>query len=231
MTSRSWPIRGRSTADRSGLPAAAVLVLGVLLVALAAAGWFALQARHVDAGIVPTAVLRPATIRAPARPQPHVVPGRHVAPLPAGGPALRLRLDAVGVDAAVAPETVASDGALGVPEDVHELGWWAGGAGVGASTGTTVIDGHVDSAAQGPGALFRLGEVPLGAVINISTTQGVARYVVRARRSYPKAALPADLFRQNGPGQLIVITCGGSFNSSRGHYSNNIIVYATLASS
>jgi len=230
MSSRSWPFRGRSTADRSGLPAAAVLVLGVLLVALAAAGWFALHARHVDAGIAPAAVLRPATIRASAGPQTHVVPGPHVAPLPSG-PALRLRLDAVGVDAAVVPETVASDGTLGVPEDVHELGWWAGGAGVGASTGTTVIDGHVDSAAQGPGALFRLAEVPLGSVINISTTQGVRRYVVRARRSYPKAALPADLFRQNGPGQLVVITCGGSFNSNRGHYSNNIVVYATLASS
>lgn len=139
---------------------------------------------------------------------------------------MRLSLPALGIDAAVDPVAV-TNGALGVPADVHRLGWWSNGALAGAAVGTTVIDGHVDSATDGPGALFRLASTPVGATIDLTSPRGTVRYVVQARRSYPKTALPVDLFTQTGPARLALITCGGSFDVTHRHYSDNIVIYAT----
>ena len=142
------------------------------------------------------------------------------------GPPLRLRLPAIGVDAPLAPVGV-SGGRLGVPDDVRVLGWWAQGVGPGSGGGTVVLDGHVDDARQGRGALYRLTETPVGAPVEVTTAGGSRRYVVRARRSYDKAALPQDVFRVDGAPRLVLITCGGPFSHAIGHYRDNVVVPAT----
>ena len=43
---------------------------------------------------------------------------------------------------------------------------------------------------------------------------------------YPKAALPADYFGRGGPSRLVLITCGGTFDSSTRHYRDNVVVVA-----
>ncbi|MDQ6783653.1 MAG: class F sortase [Actinomycetota bacterium] len=60
------------------------------------------------------------------------------------------------VEAPVVTEPVSAGGSLGVPDDPMTLGWWSGGPEPGAPEGTSVIDGHVDSANRGRGALVRL---------------------------------------------------------------------------
>lgn len=157
------------------------------------------------------------------------VPPAAATPVPTAAPPTQLRLAALGIDAPVKPQTVAADGTLGVSDNIAELGWWSGGAPAGSATGTTVIDGHVDSAVTGEGAFFPLSHTPLGSVIEVTTSQGILRYVVQARRSYPKTALPADIFRQDGPGRLALITCGGTFDTSTRNYTDNIVVFATPA--
>jgi len=97
----------------------------------------------------------------------------------------------------------------------------------GATAGTTVIDGQVDSAAAGPGALFHLAGTPLGASITLTSASRTLRYTVQARRSYPKSRLPADIFNRTGPARLVIVTCGGSFDHTAGRYNDNIVVYAT----
>ncbi len=141
-----------------------------------------------------------------------------------------VRLVAAGVQlaASVRPGGVTA-GALQVPDDVHTLGWWQGGAAAGSRQGTVVIDGHVDSAGQGIGALARIARMQLGERLTLSTAHTEVAYVVQARRSYPKDALPTDLFTRTGPARLALITCGGPFNTTTRHYRDNIIVYATPA--
>jgi hypothetical protein len=95
-------------------------------------------------------------------------------------------------------------------------------------TASVVIDGHVDSAARGLGALFALREARPGDEIQLTSAVEVAtRYTVVGRRSYAKATLPvAEVFARGVGPRLVLITCGGPFNQATGHYADNIVVYA-----
>lgn len=94
-----------------------------------------------------------------ARVAPRAGSGR---PALASPPPVRLRLPRLDIDAQVLPVSVGADGLLGVPDNPRQLGWWSGGDRPGMPSGSVVIDGHVDSAALGLGALFRLSEARPG---------------------------------------------------------------------
>lgn len=143
---------------------------------------------------------------------------------------VRLRLPVQRVDAGVVAVGVLPGGGLQVPDDPRLLGWWRDGAWPGASRGTVVIDGHVDTRTAGAGALYRLREMPLGAVVRLSTATGEHRYVVRAVHSYSKATLPPEVFDRTGVPRLVLISCGGEFDERTRQYADNIVVYATPVS-
>jgi hypothetical protein len=139
-----------------------------------------------------------------------------------------VRVPAIGVAAPVVPTAVDGRGALGIPEDPREVGWWSGGAAPGSPYGTTLLAGHVDSATKGLGSLVDLSRAPIGARVTVTGTDGASQaYRVVARRSYPKATLPTrELFRQDVPARLLLITCGGQFDRATGHYERNVVVFA-----
>jgi len=137
-----------------------------------------------------------------------------------------LSIPAVGVEAPVVPVRI-SAGALGVPQDVRTLGWWTGGAAPGSALGTVLIDGHVDSARQGVGVLSAIARLPVGGSISLVSGRGTTSYLVQARRSYAKNALPGDLLNRTGAPRLVLITCAGPFDATTGHYRDNLVVYAT----
>ncbi|GAB3438375.1 hypothetical protein GCM10027517_10640 [Phycicoccus ginsengisoli] len=142
-----------------------------------------------------------------------------------------LRVPAIGVVAPVVPTAVDGRGALGIPDDPRQVGWWSGGAAPGSPYGTTLLAGHVDSASKGLGSLVDLSRTPIGARVTVSGPGGASQaYRVVARRSYPKATLPVrELFRQDVPARLLLITCGGQFDRSTGHYERNVVVFAVPA--
>ena len=120
-------------------------------------------------------------------------------------------------------------GVLAVPDDISRVGWWLHSVPPGARAGSTVIDGHIDSAVAGEGALFHLGQLNPGDPVSVTTGSGqTIRYRVQARRVYVKEqGLPADLFDQQGPARLVIISCGGPFDSSIRSYEDNIAIFAT----
>jgi hypothetical protein len=94
-------------------------------------------------------------------------------------------------------------------------------------SGSVVIDGHVDSATRGLGALFRLREARPGDRLVLMNAAGRATaYKVVARRSYAKVSLPAEVFARDVGPRLVLITCGGRFDYATRHYANNVVVYA-----
>jgi sortase (surface protein transpeptidase) len=123
---------------------------------------------------------------------------------------------------------VTTNGVLGVPENPATVGWWTGSRLAGSVTGSVVIDGHVDSAAAGRGALFRLGDLSVGDEVRIITERGNRiDYRVYGRRVYIKhQGLPADIFATTGMPRLVLITCGGPFDRAAGNYEDNIVVFA-----
>jgi hypothetical protein len=145
----------------------------------------------------------------------------------AGQPAA-LHLPTLQISAVVDPVD-SLHGILEVPDDISHVGWWQRSARPGSSTGSMVIDGHIDSAAAGAGALFHLAALSPGDPITLSTTTGaVITYRVQARRIYVKArGLPADLFTQTGPARLVIISCGGTFDAAHRSYDDNIVIFAT----
>ncbi|WP_256788960.1 class F sortase [Frankia sp. AvcI1] len=130
-----------------------------------------------------------------------------------------------------APVTVASVNAttraLNVPVDPAILGWWAGGAAPGASSGTVVLAGHVDYNGR-PGALYPLSRVETGALVEITSADGTKHdYRVVTRRHVVKTRLAdTGVFRTDGPPRLALITCGGAFNTTTHSYRDNLIVLA-----
>ncbi|WP_432926864.1 class F sortase [Microbispora sp. CA-135349] len=122
------------------------------------------------------------------------------------------------------------DGTLEVPplDRVDEAGWYRLGPSPG-SPGPAVIAGHVDSK-EGPGVFFRLGDLRPGDTVRISRkdhTQVV--FEVDSLERVPKDRFPTRKVygMVKFPG-LRLITCGGIFDTSSGHYRDNVIVYAHL---
>ena len=153
-------------------------------------------------------------------------------------PSLHVRAPLVPTGAVGAPETAS----LGIPPDIHEVGWWDGEVRDGdrsihedapapGQPGVALIAGHVDSAANGPGALFDLEDLRTGAFIEISDSASyLSTWVVDARpQTTPKAQLPPQLWVTKGPPRLALVTCGGRFDAATGHYLDNVIVWASEA--
>jgi hypothetical protein len=142
-------------------------------------------------------------------------------------PPAQLVLATVNVQAPV-EQVVTTSGVLGVPDNPGYVGWWTGSARPGAPVGSVVIDGHVDSATRGIGALFHLTQLRTGDLVTVVATDRTRwTYRVYARQSYTKQqALPAGLFAATGPARLVMITCGGAFNTTTRHYEDNVVVLA-----
>ncbi|WP_433304884.1 class F sortase [Actinoplanes sp. CA-030573] len=136
-------------------------------------------------------------------------------------PPIRIVIPALHVNAPVQPVS-AQSGALSIPEDPADLGWWLGSATPGSARGTVLVASHVDTATDGPGALFRLEQLPMGSTIAVRAGDHTVTYRAVARRSYDKRHLPAALFRLDTAPQLALVTCGGTFD--RGTYSHNVVV-------
>jgi LPXTG-site transpeptidase (sortase) family protein len=125
---------------------------------------------------------------------------------------------------------VADDGTLNIPKDIDTLGWWVGSKPMGATKGTTLIAGHVDSAVAGLGYFAKLTDLEKGDPITVVDGLGEKwTFEVSATKQTGKSALPKDLFDTTGERRLALITCGGEFDEVKRSYVDNYIVYATPA--
>jgi hypothetical protein len=140
---------------------------------------------------------------------------------------VRVRVARLGISAQVVPVGVDSAGDVVIPPSVDTVGWYRLGAGLG-TTGSVVITGHVDSAVQGEGAFARLRDAHLSDLIRVTGSNGHdVTFRVVGREEYPKSTIKLDrYFTTTGPPRLTLITCGGPFDSSTGHYRDNVVVTA-----
>jgi sortase (surface protein transpeptidase) len=158
------------------------------------------------------------------------VPGRPVTDERVGvGRPVSIAIPALGVDARVVPVGLRDDGAMEVP-GVDLAGWYEPGPRPGEA-GPAVLVGHVDSR-SGPAVFFRLSELRRGDRIVVGEQGGGGRaFVVDRVERRPKEALPTErIWNRTREPVLRLITCGGSFDRSTGHYRDNIIVFARATS-
>jgi LPXTG-site transpeptidase (sortase) family protein len=153
-----------------------------------------------------------------------------------GTPALTQRIRFVpeqvvlpgGAQAPVLPATTVN-GQLQVPARAQRVGWWDGGAEAGDPFGSVVLAGHVDTKAEGLGFFARLRRVRAGEVVVVNGSGHTASYQVKTIVSVPKDALAtrSGAFSQTGDHRLVLITCTGPYDASRGGYADNLVVTAT----
>lgn len=202
-------------------------------VRLAKAGFYTYRERITGsplktecADVAETALARPLVLTGRGDPVLRVRAVSSTAPQPT-----RVRVPSLGIDAPVFPVSISvSKGALAVPPLIHRLGWWLDGMAPGSRSGATLIAGHVDSAKAGPGAFFRLHEARQGQSVQVTTQGGQTRtYRVVSVQVMPKDRLPASIYSRRGRPRLVLVTCGGPFDPSAGHYRDNIVVTAVPA--
>jgi hypothetical protein len=140
----------------------------------------------------------------------------------------------IGVHSSLQSLGVNSDGTVQVPSGTsyNEAGWYRYSPTPG-SIGPAVILGHVDSGAWGASVFFKLGDLRPGNKVMVTRRDGsVAVFEITGVRHYPKDNFPTQLVYGNtNNAELRLITCGGSFDSSTGHYVDNIVVFASLTGS
>jgi Sortase domain len=93
-----------------------------------------------------------------------------------------------------------------------------------------VLVGHVDSR-TGPAVFYRLRELAPGDEVLVDRADGTtARFIATSLDSYEKALFPSDLiYYPTLEPQLRLVTCGGPFDPSTGHYRDNVVVFADAA--
>jgi hypothetical protein len=141
----------------------------------------------------------------------------------------RIRIPVIGVNSRLEELGRSANGTIEVPEDWDVAGWFAGGARPG-QRGPAVILGHVDSR-SGPAVFYRLRELTPGDKILIDQRDGrTAAFIVDRTERWPKTRFPTtDVYFPTLRPVLRLVTCGGSFDESSGHYRDNVIVFASLA--
>ena len=122
-------------------------------------------------------------------------------------------------------------GAMEVPDDPAEAGWYRLGPPPG-SLGPAVIAGHV-TWNQVPAVFFRLSEVRPGDVVEVTRADGrLAVFEVTAVRLFEKTEFPTRaVFGPVDHAGLRLITCGGEYEDSAHRYLGNVVVFARLSSS
>jgi hypothetical protein len=217
---------------REWLAAAAIVAVGVTaltdLVLIAADSGSPAQAtanRPWPAPDVPRIVVMPTTVPVPvALPPP-------VTPRPPRLVASSVAIPVQHVRAPIIDYCPIIEGGLEPPTDVHQVCYWAGGAGIDDRAGTSVLTGHINWAGV-TGAFGNLAALRAGELVYTSDAhRAVSRWrIVRVEhRSKTLGIEPAAFVGHSGPRRLYLISCGGAFDAAELSYVDNIYVLARPA--
>jgi len=138
----------------------------------------------------------------------------------------QLQLPTIGLSAHIESVGRTPQGAMDVPKDIRDVGWYAPGIRPGLM-GDAVIDGHLDWY-TGPAVFANLSQLAVGDQAVVVYTDGtVVTFRVTSLTNYPAGQAPADLFSPQGSPRLSLITCSGSWDGIQ--YNQRLVVSAELA--
>lgn len=144
-------------------------------------------------------------------------------------PPTRVRVPALGLDAAVRPVGVDGERQMRLPADPRVLGWYRFGAAPG-DRGSVVLAGHVDSRRFGVGPLADLQAIGVGDRVEVATgPDGTQIYRVDSIERFDRQALPAEVFARTGPERLRLVTCTGPYLPEASGYQQNLVLTAVPA--
>lgn len=214
------------------------LIVAVLVVAVGCSDERSDAAAVVPAGVAPEAqqgevAATTSTIAADRKDATQSTTSTTIDPIAAlldqdAAPPAQLRIPSIEVTAPVIPLDLRDDGAIEVPVDVDDSGWWRDGPEPG-ERGPAVILGHVDSY-TGPGVFARLTELEPGDLIHVDRDDGTSvTYRVTDANQYDKESFPTEVvYGPTDHAVLRLVTCGGDFDRAARSYLANYIVFAEM---
>ncbi|MBX4186913.1 MAG: class F sortase [Candidatus Doudnabacteria bacterium] len=144
---------------------------------------------------------------------------------------LALKIDAINLNIPLGKTGLDRNRNLMVPANPNTAAWYRSGPQPG-NAGTALITGHLDSAA-GPGVFWNLKKLSVGDKISVQRDDGkTATFQINKLASYAQDnSFPwGQVYSTGGASGLRIITCDGTYNPRTGHYSRNLVVYASLVS-
>jgi Sortase domain len=141
-----------------------------------------------------------------------------------------LEIPAIGVNTGELVDLgLTPSGGMQVPQDATTAGWFALSP-VPGEPGPAVLAAHVDYK-KVPGVFVRLNEMKTGDTAVVRLADGTpVRFVAYRVEHFAKSAFPTqDVYGNTEGPELRLITCGGSFDKTSGHYRDNVVVFARLA--
>lgn len=151
-----------------------------------------------------------------------------VAPVVSADPAdpIRIRIPTINVDAAIGSVGLTDEGAMDVPKNPVDTGWYEGGPRPGEA-GSAAIAGHVDWLNGGDAVFTDLDQVKPGDMVMVENGAGeISSFVVREVRTYDPTADATEVFSStDGESHLNLITCSGVWDTGAMQYSERLVVF------
>ncbi|HSX40130.1 MAG TPA: class F sortase [Candidatus Saccharimonadales bacterium] len=170
---------------------------------------------HLNLGITQKSALQSAT------PQSQVVTNV-AAKLP-----VRLLIPAINVSANIQQVGVTAEGAMDVPSNTVDVGWFKLGVHPG-ERGSAVIAGHFDGENGATAVFSDLYKLKEGDKLYIEDAKGkTITFVVRTSRIYDPGYAD-EVFSANDIAHLNLITCDGVWEGSKKSYSKRLVVFSDI---
>ena len=144
---------------------------------------------------------------------------------------VHLTIPRIGVSVGLSVLGLNAKGTVNTPTNFAVPGWYRGDRSPGQK-GSAVILGHVDST-NGPAVFYKLDKLGLGNRVDVTLRNGKKlTFAVIGVRMFEKTNFPDQLvYGARDYPALQLVTCGGIFDPSTGHYLSNIVVFTALIKS
>ncbi|MGK7379371.1 class F sortase [Planococcus sp. 1R117A] len=138
-----------------------------------------------------------------------------------------LEIPAIKAKAAVQHLGLTETGEMAVPDNGEDVSWFSHGYQPGQN-GRAVIAGHVDQV-DGPAVFWDLFKLQSGDEIVLKEGDQELKFKVYKMESIPlETADLSAIFGYHSSPELVLITCSGDYDHSRGTREERLIVYASL---
>lgn len=140
----------------------------------------------------------------------------------------RLEIPAIKVNAPVIPVGLLANTDMETPKKKGDTGWYKLGKRPG-EIGTSIINGHVDTEKTAD-VFYKLRNLARGdEVLVTDSANNSYLFRVTAINRYDKDEVPWEkLLREDKKSVLYLVTCGGEFNRTTGHYEDNWFIKTEL---
>jgi len=140
---------------------------------------------------------------------------------------VRLEIPIINVNAAVQQVGLTQTGALDVPTNTTDVGWYKLGPRPG-EVGSAVIDAHFDGPNGLPAVFSRLDNLKVGdSIIVIDGNNKPVYFIIKKLTNYETDDFVSGVFNDYDGGiHLNLITCNGIWDVSRKTYTQRLVVFA-----